>query len=138
VLYDSINYLIESDDVLRLFSEAARILKPNGRFIFDAATPFVCETAFRDYEEKDVSPQGFPYVRRSWYDAEQKIQYNHFTIRFNGQHIEETHQQKIRSLREWRKLLAESPLQLVAAYGGFGFKPAQKTAERIHFVCEKR
>ncbi len=137
VLYDSINYLIESDDVLQLFSEVARVLKPGGRFIFDAATPFVCETAFRDYEENDVSDQGYPYVRRSWYDAQQRIQYNHFTIQHNGLLIEETHQQKIRSLREWRRLLAESPLQFVAAYGGFGFKPAQKTAERIHFVCEK-
>lgn len=138
VLYDSINYLLEREQVLRLFSEAARILKPGGQFIFDAATPFVCETAFRDYEEKDVSLPGFPYLRRSWYDAQQNIQYNHFSIQYNGEQVEETHQQKIRSLREWRRLLEESPLQLVAAYGGFGFKPANKTAERIHFVCEKR
>ncbi len=138
ILYDSINYLLAGDEVSRLFNEVVRILKPKGRFIFDAATPFVCETAFRDYEEKDVSLPGFPYVRRSWYDAQEKIQYNHFSIQFNGEQVEETHQQKIRSLREWRRLIADSPLQLVAVYGNFGFKPAQRDAERIHFVCEKR
>jgi len=137
VLYDSINYLIEERDILQLFSEAERILKPGGRLIFDAATPYVCETAFKDFHEKVVSIPNFPYERHSWYDAELKTQYNHFSIHYNGETVEETHQQKIRSQREWRNLIAQSPLQLLAAYSDFSFKAAKKKAERIHFVCEK-
>ncbi len=137
-LYDSVNYLFSRESALLFFNEVNRVLEPGGVFVFDAVMPYVCKTVFRDYYESDTFEDGSAYQRHSWYDAGQKTQYNTFLISDDAGETEEVHEQKIRSIREWKKLLRESPLSLEDVYGNFTLKPARRKSERAHFVCLAR
>jgi len=137
-LYDSVNYLLNRESALLFFEEVNRILEPGGVFIFDAVTPHVCKTVFRDFYETKTLEDGSAYQRHGWYDAVQKTQYNAFRISDDAGDTEEVHEQKIRPIREWKKLLKESPLSLEEVYGNFTLRPAQRKSERAHFVCMAR
>lgn len=137
-LYDSVNYLLSEEAVLLFFDEVNRILEPGGVFIFDAVTPYICKTAFRDYYETNTFDDGSTYQRHSWYDAVRRTQYNAFLLSNQIGETEEIHEQKIRPIREWKKLLRESPLRVEAVYGNFTLRPVQRKSERAHFVCRAK
>ncbi len=136
-LYDSVNYLMDETQVGRFFSETTRILKPGGILIFDAVTPYICNTAFKHFQETQYFDETTGYDRRSWYDTLEQIQYNEFILHFNENIIEELHTQRIRKIKEWEKLVKKSQLKLEAVYADFTLKPAKRKSERAHFICRK-
>lgn len=136
-LYDSVNYLPDEAQVRRFFSEADRILKPGGLLVFDAVTPYICNTAFKDFQETQFFDEINGYERRSWYDVSEQIQYNEFILHLKGKTYEELHTQKIRKIKEWEKLVKKSPLRLEAVYADFTLTSAKRKSERAHFICRK-
>ena len=136
ILYDSVNYLIDDDDLASMFDEVYRILKNGGIFIFDVVTPYICQTAFLDYSEQKFWGQS-GYTRKSWYVSDESMQYNEFEIYVNSKIFKEQHQQKIRYIKEWECFIDKSPLKLLAAYHNFSLCKARHKSERIHFVCRK-
>ena len=136
-LYDSVNYLLEEAQVRRFLAEAERILKPGGILIFDAVTPYICSTAFKDFQESQYFDETTGFERRSWYDAAEQIQYNEFILHLNSEECEELHMQKIRKIKEWTKLIKSSPFKLEAVYADYTQRPAKRKSERAHFVCRK-
>jgi len=136
ILYDSVNYLTDNEDVGKMFSEVGRILKNGGMFIFDVVTPYICRTAFRDYKEQKFWGQS-GYTRKSWYAEHEATQYNAFEIFAGSKIYSELHTQKIRYREEWEHYIDNSPLNLAAAYHNFSLRKAKNKTERIHFVCRK-
>lgn len=136
ILYDSVNYIIDDVNINRMFTEVSNLLKYNGLFIFDVVTPYICQTAFRDYTEQNFWGHA-GYTRKSWYVGHESTQYNEFEIYVNNQIYKEKHQQKIRYLEEWNDFIDKSPLQLLAAYHNFSLRKVRPKTERIHFVCRK-
>ncbi len=136
-LYDSVNYLLEEAQVRQFLAETQRILKPGGLLIFDAVTPYICNTAFKDFQETQYFDESTGFDRRSWYDAAEQIQYNEFILHFKDKTYEELHMQKIRKIKEWTKLVKSSPLKLTAVYADYTQHPAKRKSERAHFICRK-
>ncbi len=136
-LYDSVNYLLDEAQVCLFLLEANRILKPGGLLIFDAVTPYICNTAFKDFQETQYFDETTGYDRRSWYDAAEQIQYNEFTMHLEDKTCEELHVQKIRKIKEWTRLVKSSPLKLEAVYADYTQRPARRKSERAHFICRK-
>lgn len=134
-LYDSVNYLLETEEISNFFDYIAAILKNDGLFIFDVVTPEFCERVFSDYrEEKFWGLNG--YKRRSWYESQTNLQFNKFEVINNGKITVELHKQRIRALDDWKTLLVQSPLRMIGILGDFTFRPPKKNAERIHFICK--
>jgi len=137
VLYDSVNYLHTPRQVKQFFFEIHRVLNKKGILIFDAVTPYICKTVFREYQESQQLDDNIAYERRSWFDAKEQIQYNEFQFSYNQKSYEELHEQKIRSVSEWKNYVKKSPLKLIDIYANFTFRPIYRKAERAHFVCRK-
>jgi len=136
ILYDSVNYLIDDSDITRLFEEISRLLKSDGMFIFDVVTPYICRTAFKDFNEQEFWGKS-GYTRKSWYSEDESTQYNEFEIYVNSRIYKELHKQRIRYMDEWEHYIDKSPLKLLAAYHNFSLRKARNKSERIHFVCRK-
>lgn len=134
MLYDSVNYLFTEQEVIKVFNEIDRILKPNGIFIFDIVTEEGLRESFDDYYESD-SWEGIAYERHSSYSFKDNIQTNKFVMLFNGKSYMEIHKQKIRKIKEWRKLIAKSNMKLSREFSNFSQSPASEKSERVHFVC---
>jgi SAM-dependent methyltransferase len=136
MLYDSMNYIIEENEVVRLLGNVAECLRDNGLFLFDVVTIKGCRDHFDKYYESD-SFDNVTYVRRSWFARKENIQYNKFIISREGKTFTELHCQKIRSEKEWVELISNSPFEIINFYDNFSYRPAHKNSERIHILCKK-
>lgn len=137
-LYDSVNYILDDRDVLLFLQESRRILNHGGLLIFDVVTPYTCIKYFIDYHEKHFDRQEQGYERKGWFDRERSLQFNEFIIKRNGRVYREKHKQRIRSVGEWTELVADVFYENYRIFGDFSLRPPTATAERVHFVCEKK
>ena len=137
-LYDSFNYLTTCTDVALALAEVHKVLEPRGMFIFDVCTERNSVLHFQDVQESEQGP-GFVYSRRSYYDREQKMQFNSFAIRFDDQEstVTETHAQRIYAHEEMVELIGKSQFDLVDAYDGFTFCDGSDDSDRVHFILRK-
>jgi len=136
-LYDSVNYIISDQEVLNFFSEAFRVLKPGGLFIFDIVTPYLCESAFKKYHENAQIDENTRYERFSFFKVKEQMQINQFRIWHNGKYFFEEHQQKIRPVKDWVQLISQSDFKIVEIFSNFSMKPVMETSERAHFVLRR-
>lgn len=147
---DSMNYITDPDDLLKVFKLVNNYLDPDGVFIFDLKTEYLFKnvmgenTRFLDYE--DVS-----LVWENHYDEETKInEYALTGFRLTDeaediyQRFDEIHEQRAYSISEVRALLKKAGLccdgvfELQEEKDGWSTAAAGKKTERYHFVCTKK
>lgn len=136
-LYDSLNYLRDEEQINYLFREVNRILVNGGIFIFDVITDLLCRTHYKNFEEEE-NWRDSGYIRHSFYNEINRIQYNDFRI-FIGENVFlENHIQKVFSHSQISKFLNQNRFKLVAQLDDFSFCNSSDNSERIHYVCLKK
>ena len=137
-LFDSVNYLITENDLLKNLCSVESILNDNGIFIFDICTEKNSIKNFDKYTESGEY-KGIYYYRKSNYLNKKHIQINDIKIvnKNNGENHREIHRQRIYTPEEIKKIINDSPLKLINMYDDFTFNPPDKQSDRIHFVLEK-
>ncbi|MEM6784986.1 MAG: class I SAM-dependent methyltransferase [Bacteroidota bacterium] len=133
LLYDGLNYLLDEAQVVRLFATVSQLLANDGVFIVDQSTP-ANSLNNADYFHDEGTADAFAYVRTSVYDAEAHLHTNAFRLTIQDRVFEETHVQRAYTLTEVERLIAASPLRVVAAYDGFSDAEATGETERVHWV----
>lgn len=141
-IFDSINYLHKSRSIKRLLTEVRKVLDRNSLFIFDFTTPKNSIQAI-DYldNEEGTTPNNYHFFRKSRYDAEQQIHYNDFEIeKLSGDHKSvqqryfEQHRQRIYTLKQMLKIIADTDYEIVARYDAFDLVEATENSLRITMV----
>ena len=143
MVFDSINYLLEDDDIDKFFGEIKKVLNPNGIFIFDFTTPRNSVKSIKYLNnETGMGKTGYKYFRTSRFDRKAKVHYNDFRIHKLDknqnilQNYREIHKQRIHSLDEMNTFIENSELDVVAAYDGFQLKPAHNNSLRVTMVLQ--
>ncbi len=143
MLYDSINYALTSEDVLKALQQVRKVLRPEGIFIFDFTTPGNSQRHAEELNDEGSTPDNYRYVRLSRYLPSEKMHYNEFEIEKLADdkvHIErryrEVHKQRVYSLQEMRDIVAESDFEILAEYDGFELEPADDNSDRITMVLQ--
>lgn len=144
MVFDSLNYLHNETDILKLHAEVASILRPGGIFIYDFTTPRNSRKAISYlHNEEGISPDHYRYFRTSDYNAQKRLHTNSFTIeKLNERHSEieeqfvEIHQQKIYTLKQIQAVVKQTEFRLLAAYEGFQLQPADEQSLRITMVLQ--
>lgn len=139
-VYDGLNYLLDLDAVTDLFRRIAEVLRPGGLAVVDQSTPANSEdneSAFVD--EGRVG--GLSYVRRSRYDAAARLHRTTFEIEgtWRGESVraQEEHVQRAYTPQQIRSCIAETPLEVVAAYDGFTLDSADAQSHRVHWALRR-
>lgn len=144
LIFDSINYLKEEDQIIKLHQDVKNILAPNGIFIYDFTTPRNSRKAV-EYLDNDYHSIGnkYRYQRESTYDAKNQIHTNIFQIELldhegnaDSDLFREVHQQKIYSQEYMRSLIEKTEFTILEAYDGFQLLPAHKNSLRITMVLQ--
>jgi len=138
-IYDSVNYLLDSAAVVEYFARVRTALKPAGLFTFDICTEANSRRYFADYVQDDWRP-GFKYRREAHYLVQERIQENRFWIELQeepGRVYFERHRQRIYSVAEMRRMLAQAGLKILDETEDFSLNPSRKQSLRVHFVCGK-
>jgi SAM-dependent methyltransferase len=139
--YDSLNYLMRPEEVVKALEEAKRLLRPGGVFLFDVTTQACSRRHFADTLDFQELP-GCSVVRASRYDAETRTQLNLFTFFEAGpdgryDRREEVHRQRVYPAADLKKMVREAGFSLRACLGDFTLKPGSDRDERLHFVLQK-
>ncbi len=136
-LYDSVNYLMEAAEVSEFFHGVRKTMLPGGLFICDLSTERNSRDHFDGYVVEEQVP-GAWYRRRTRFDPVQRIQHNSFEIYPDDADVMyiENHRQRVYSIDEITKRLAERHLSVLAVYHGLTLKPGSERSDRVHIVSE--
>ena len=141
--FDSLNYLLEIEDLAQTFARVSRVLDDNGVFIFDVntirglAVEWVRDPSYVHLNSGDSFLVSVPQ-----YDAAAKIATLHITG-FAREHkrwvrIDEVHKERGYTLKEIRQCLTRADLRELACWASLDKmdKPGRNTA-RVWFVARK-
>lgn len=144
LIFDSINYLLEEEQIIKLHNDIKKILSPGGIFIYDFTTPRNSRKAieYLNYDQHTIEDK-FKYRRESKYDAKNQIHTNTFQIELLDQKIEssnrivkEIHRQRIYPQECMRSLIDKTEFTILEAYDGFQLLPAHNNSLRITMVLQ--
>lgn len=140
---DSINYLLQEDELVSVFSHVKKYLRPGGYFIFDLKTTYCYRNIIGNQtwveQDEEVS-----YIWENYYYDDQDINEYMLTI-FRKQpdsdlyeRIEEAHYQRAYSVERLKKLLAEGGLSMVECFDASMEGGPTENSERIYVVAKTK
>ncbi len=138
-LYDSINYLLTEEDLLKTFSRVKESLKPEGFFIFDFNT---CHR-IRQIPEKThlFEGKGYSCFWRDKVDHKRCIWQIDldFFLQEGGEiyrRYHEKHQERGYQLEEVTDALERAKLKVLDCYDAYTFKKSAESTPRVYVVCQ--
>ena len=139
---DSLNYLLEEDDLAEVFRLAENYLEPPGLFMFDMNTEYKYEKVLGDNVFAETSDDA-AFIWENSYYPEEKI--NEYQVTFfeatdrknHYERFEETHLQKAYSIDTVKRLLEAAHFTVEGIYDAFTLNPPTETTERVTFVARE-
>lgn len=141
---DSINYILEEEDLLQVFRLVNNYLDPGGIFIFDMNTPYKYQTVIGESTIAENREEG-SFIWENYFDEETGINEYALTLFLQEEDdlyrkYEEFHYQKAYDTDRVIELLRKAGLEFVAVYDAFTQDAPKKDSERIYLIareCEK-
>lgn len=138
---DSMNYILEEEDLLQVFRLVNNYLDPNGVFIFDMNTRYKYASMLGETTITENREEG-SFIWENYFDEEEDINQYDLTlfIREEGdlyRKYEETHYQRVYDLDTVKCLLKEAGMEFVAAYDAFTKEPVREDSERIYIIARE-
>ena len=140
-LCDSLNYLLEENDLLTTFKLVNNYLDPNGLFIFDFNTVYKYETVIGDSTIAE-NREDCSFIWENFYSCEDHINEYDLTV-FERQEDDlyrrftETHYQRGYTLEEMKTFLEKAGLIFVTALDEKTHKAPTETSERIYVIARE-
>ncbi|MCI6858571.1 MAG: class I SAM-dependent methyltransferase [Eubacterium sp.] len=139
---DSINYITDREELLKVFSLVNNYLDPGGIFIFDFNTDY----KYREMIGEEVIAEDREDVSFIWfneYDEESHLNDIDLTVFVKEENdlyrkFSEEHIQRGYELPEIIKLLRKSGLKFLKAYEEYEDRPAGEESERIVVVAKEQ
>ncbi len=145
-LFDSLNYILNIQDLKAFFENVKKVMHDDSLFIFDFTTQKHSTEVESLLNDEGITPDDYRFTRKSYYIPTEKIHINEFEIEKLDtdrvtvlERFRETHRQKIYELNEISELVKSLDFHIVAAYEDFDLIDANENSERITMVlgCRK-
>ncbi|MDE7274659.1 MAG: class I SAM-dependent methyltransferase [Lachnospiraceae bacterium] len=144
---DSLNYLLEEEDLAACFRLVNNYLDPKGIFIFDFNTRYKYETVIGDSVIAE-NREDCSFIWENYYDRESGINEYDLTIFVRKQdasmagqalftRFQEVHLQRGYTLEEMQRLIALSGLVFIRAYDADTLGRVTDTSERVCCVAQE-
>ena len=138
---DSVHYLPEPGDLVKVFSLVNNYLDPGGYFLFDLNTIYKYEQMGDCVIAENREHCSFIW-ENTYYEEEQINEYD-LNLFVEGDHslyrkFEETHYQRAYELKKVKGLLKEAGLQFEGAYEAFTGEEPGPASERIYVIARER
>lgn len=145
---DSVNYVLEEEELLQVFSLVNNYLFPGGVFIFDFNTDYKYREVIGDAVIAE-NREDCSFIWENYYDPDTKINEFDMTIyiRRNSDdkkndsvcydRFEETHFQRAYTVSEVKSLLKKAGLKDIKVYKAFTKEAPDTVTERVYFVSKE-
>ena len=137
---DSMNYIMEYQELVEVFRLVNNYLDPKGVFIFDLNTEYKYRELLADNtfaEDREESS----FIWNNFYDEEDKVNEYDLTLFVKEGELyrkfEETHYQRAYGLDQIQQAIREGGMEFVAAYDACTRNPVQQDSERIYVIARE-
>ena len=139
---DSMNYIVEYQDLVQVMKLVNNYLDPGGIFIFDLNTPYKYEEILGENTFAENRPEG-SFIWENYYDGETGINEYDLTLFVREKEgiyrkFEETHYQRAYELEQVRRAVKEAGMEFVAAYDAGTHKPGRQDSQRIYVIAREK
>lgn len=140
---DSINYIIDEEDLLEVFRLVNNYLDPRGIFIFDFNTIYKYQEILGNQtiaEDRD----NCSFIWDNYYYEDEQINEYELSLFVKEDSTDlyhkyqETHYQKAYALDTIKTLIEQSGLEYITAYDAFTRKAPSKESERIYVIAREK
>ena len=139
---DSLNYLLEEEDLLQVFRLVNNYLDPGGVFLFDMNTEYRFKNIMADHVQTEIYDDA-AYIWDNYYYEEEKI--NEYQITFFVKEkesdlyrrVEEIHHEKAYDPERVKGLLEAAGLEFLDMFDAFTLQPPTPESERICFAARE-
>ena len=137
---DSMNYIMEYQELVEVFRLVNNYLDPKGVFIFDLNTEYkyrelLADNTFAEYREESS------FIWNNFYDEEDKVNEYDLTLFVKEGELyrkfEETHYQRAYGLDQIQQAIRDGGMEFVAAYDACTRNPVQQDSERIYVIARE-
>ena len=137
---DSMNYIMEYQELVEVFRLVNNYLDPKGVFIFDLNTEYKYRELLADNtfaEDREESS----FIWNNLYDEEDKVNEYDLTLFVKEGELyrkfEETHYQRAYGLDQIQQAIRDGGMEFVAAYDACTRNPVQQDSERIYVIARE-
>ena len=137
---DSMNYIMEYQELVEVFRLVNNYLDPKGVFIFDLNTEYKYMELLADNtfaEDREESS----FIWNNFYDEEDKVNEYDLTLFVKEGELyrkfEETHYQRAYGLDQIQQAIRDGGMEFVAAYDACTRNPVQQDSERIYVIARE-
>ncbi len=139
---DSMNYLMEYEDLVDVFRLANNYLDPGGIMIFDMNTPYKYRKVLGEQTIAENREEG-SFIWENYYDEEEQVNEYDLTlfIREEGglyRKYQETHYQRAYDLEMVKKAVEEAGMEFVAVYDEFTRNAPSEESQRVYFIVREQ
>jgi SAM-dependent methyltransferase len=138
---DSINYILEGEELRKVFSLVNNYLDPGGIFLFDLNTVYKYRELLGDSVIAENREECSFIWENTFYEEERINEYDLTIFRKEDGDLyrkyEETHFQRAYEIEEIKEFLLEAGLELIAVYDAFTRLEPQETSERVYFIARE-
>lgn len=138
---DSMNYILEEEELSEVFRLVNNYLDPGGIFIFDMNTPYKYRELMGDATIAENREEG-SFIWENYFDEATGINEYALTLFLREEEdlfrkYEEFHYQKAYEPRRVAELLKEAGLEFVAVYDAFTRQAPREESERVCFIARE-
>jgi len=146
---DSMNYITDASDLLKVFKLVNNYLDPGGVFIFDMNTLYKYREMLGDKTIAE-NREDCSFIWDNYFYEDEKINEYELSIFVRDEdgyddadegesfiRFKETHYQKAYTLEEVKSLIEMSGMKFVAAYDAFTKEPVKETSERMYIIARE-
>lgn len=139
---DCMNYIIEEDDLLKVFKLVNNYLEKDGVFVFDMNTEYKYRELLGDNVIAENREEGSFIWENTYYEDEKINEYNlslFIKDEEDGRYdkFEEMHYQRAYSIDKIKELVKKAGMEFVKVYDAFTFEEPNEQSERIYFVVKE-
>ncbi len=137
---DSLNYILEEDELLKIFQLVKNYLNPGGLFIFDMKTKYTYERLMSS-NSFGYTKQNMACVWENQYDPDSRI--NDYRVNIFLKHgklygrYEEIHHQRAYDTDEVLSLLSKAGLSLMELSDDYKGRPLHEKSKRLVCIAQK-
>lgn len=138
---DSLNYLLEEEEVVQTFSLVNNYLYPGGLFLFDFNTKYKYETVIGDATIAE-NRENCSFIWENYYHAKEHINEYDLTVFVREgklfRRFQETHFQRGYTLSEMEGFVRQAGMELLLSLDGDTHQAPDEESQRIYILAREK